>query len=189
MSVAELPTVYMPADLLNMRDGERFELVDGHLVERNMGFISSYVGATVLHLIRVFVDERNLGWVLGADCGYQCFSDEPNKVRKPDVSFIASFRLAGQPLPGGYVRIAPDLAVLVISPKDLDVETDQRVEEYLKAGVRLVWVINPQSRTVLVYRAAGSIIGLRENDELSGEDVLAGFRCPVSAVFALPAGS
>lgn len=65
-------------------------------------------------------------------------------------------------------------------------ETDQRVEEYLQAGVQLVWVINPQSRTVLVYRANGSIIGLREHDEISGENVLPGFRCRVGQLFQLP---
>jgi len=186
MTIADLQTVYTPADLLSMPDGDRFELVDGLLVDRNMGFLSSFVGTVVIRLISPFVAERSLGWVVGADCGYQCFPDELNKVRKPDVSFIALSRLAGQSLPTGFVRIAPDLAVEVISPNDLDVETDQKVDDYLRAGVKLVWVINPQSRTVLVYRADGSIVGLRDHDQLSGEDVVPGFKCPVSDLFALP---
>jgi Uma2 family endonuclease len=186
MSVAEHSALLTPDDLLAMPDGDRFELVDGHLVERYMGFLSSVIGATVIGLIRAYLQECNSGWVAGSDCGYQCFPDEPHKVRKPDVSFIALSRLPQEAMPTGFVRIAPDLAVEVISPNDLDVETDQKVEDYLHAGVKLVWVINPQSRTVLVYRADGSIVGLRDSDELTGETVLPGFRCGVSELFALP---
>src|SRR5688572_24055460 len=101
---------HTPEDLFNMPDGDRFELVDGNLVERNMGFLSSYVGTLLIRLISPICSEGNLGWVLGADCGYQCFPDDPAKVRKPEVSFIALARLSGDPLPGGFVRIAPDLA-------------------------------------------------------------------------------
>jgi Uma2 family endonuclease len=186
MSVAEHQSLITPDDLLTLPDGDRFELVNGHLVERNMGFLSSFIGATVIRILSSFVEQHNLGWVAGADCGYQCFPNDPNKVRKPDVSFIALPRLSQDAVPTGFVRIAPDLAVEVISPNDLNVETDQKVEDYLGAGVKLVWVINPQSRTVLVYRADGSIVGLRDSDEISGEDVLPAFRCQVNELFVLP---
>src|SRR5688572_12715844 len=136
---------YTPEDLLQMPKGERYELVDGNLVERNMGFLSSYVGARLMRLMEARCQPDQQGWVLGPDCGYQCFPDDPSKVRKPDVSFIALARLSGNPLPGAFVRIAPDLAAEVLSPNDLDWETDQRVEDLLSVGVRLVWVINPQS--------------------------------------------
>jgi Uma2 family endonuclease len=186
MCVAEHPVLFTPDDLLAMPDGDCFELIDGHLLERNSGFLSSFIGTTVIRILNSFVEQHKLGWVAGSDCGYQCFPDEPNKVRKPDVTFIALSRLPADAVPTGFVRIAPDLAVEVISPNDLDVETDQKVEDYLHAGVKLVWVINPQSRTVLVYRADGSIVGLRDSDELTGETVLPGFRCGVSELFALP---
>lgn len=175
-----------PDALLMMPDGDRYELVDGHLVERNMGFRSSYIGANLCQLIGSYCRANDLGWFVGSDCGYQCFPDDPNRVRKPDVSFIRRGRLSRDSAPEGHVRIAPDLAVEVLSPNDLDYETDRKVEEYLRAGVRLVWVVSPESRTVLVYRGDGTITGLRESDELSGEDTLPGFRCRVSDLFTTP---
>ncbi|MBV8313618.1 MAG: Uma2 family endonuclease [Planctomycetaceae bacterium] len=175
-----------PDDLLKMPDGERYELVDGRLVERNVSFRSSYIGTRLSHLILLSFGEDPPGWVVSADCGYQCFADKPKLVRRPDISFIRLGRLPGEQLSQGLVRIAPDLAVEVLSPNDLDYETDFKVEEYLRAGVRLVWVVNPESRTILIYRADGSIQGLREPDELSGEDTLPGFRCRVSALFTMP---
>jgi Uma2 family endonuclease len=123
---------------------------------------------------------------MGADCSYQCFPDRPRLVRKPDVSFICLGRLPEEREPEGHVRIPPDLAIEVLSPNDLDYETDEKVAEYLAAGVRLVWVINPEYRTVLVYRADRSIAGAWEEGELDGEDVLPGFKCPARNLFLTP---
>jgi Uma2 family endonuclease len=86
----------------------------------------------------------------------------------------------------GYDDIPPDLVVEVLSPRDIATELDQKVEEFLRAGVRLVWVVNPDTRTVRIHRLDGSISGLHETDELSGEDVLPGFACPVAALFEMP---
>ena len=83
--------------------------------------------------------------------------------------------------------IVPDLAVEVVSPNDLSEEVEEKVDEYLRAGVRLVWVVHPQRKTIRIHRADGTVQDLRQTDELSGEDVIAGFRCPVSEVFRLPA--
>jgi Uma2 family endonuclease len=107
-------------------------------------------------------------------------------VRKPDVSFIRFGRLPGEEVPQGHIPIAPDLAVEVISPNDLAYDIDERVADYLGAGTRLVWVVNPVQRTVLIYRHDGSIAGVREGGELSGEDVVPGFRCPVHSLFITP---
>ena len=134
-------------------------------------------------LIADFAEPHGLGWAFPADCGYQCFPDAPDKVRKPDASFIQRGRLPGEQLHEGHVRIAPDLAVEVVSANDLFDEVEIKVGEYLGAGVRLVWVVNPRTRTGQVYRADGSVTRLREGDELSGEDVLPGFRCRVHDLF------
>ena len=80
--------------------------------------------------------------------------------------------------------LAPDLAVEVISPNDLASEVNEKIDEYLSAGVSLVWVIDPDSKTVSVYRKDGSTARLRESDELSGEDVIPGFSCKVNDIFA-----
>jgi Uma2 family endonuclease len=186
MSTAVSQPAVTPEDLLKMPDGDRYELVDGHLVERDMGFRSSYVGGTLFMLIRDFCERNPLGWAVPADCGYQCFPDQPNRLRRPDASFITLGRLPVEQIPEGHCRIPPDIVAEVLSPNDLDYETDQKIEEYLRVGVRLIWVINPETKTVLIYRADGSIHGLREQDELSGEDVLPGFRCRVGELFVMP---
>ena len=179
---ASSPT-YTPEDLLAMPDGVGYELVDGHLVERNVGAVSSLVSAKLCQHLGNFNDERAIGWVFGIDSGYRCFPDAPNKVRKPDASFIRLERLPAEALPEGFLTIPPDLAAEVVSPNDLAYEIDRKVFEYLKAGVRLVWVINPALRSARIYRADGSISGLTEDDELDGEDVLPGFRRLLRDIF------
>jgi Uma2 family endonuclease len=187
MNTVAVPPPFTPEDLLALPDGDLFELVNGHLVERHIGAESSWVGGELYRLIGTFCRENQSGWVWPADGSFQCFPDRPNLVRKPDVSFIRRGRLPGEQLPRGHIRIQPDLAVEVVSPKDLFTEVEQKVGEYLKVGVRLVWVVNPDSRTVWVFRANGTITRLHEQEELSGEDVLPGFHCQVSALFPPPA--
>jgi Uma2 family endonuclease len=85
-----------------------------------------------------------------------------------------------------YDRLAPDFAAEVISPGDTVSELDQKVEEYLAAGVKLVWVINPRLQVVRVYNPDGRIETLRITDELSGGSVIPGFRCAASALFNRP---
>jgi|SRR5579884_326183 len=182
MSTAPSRTTYTPEDLLNMPEGDRYELVDGQLVEKPMGARSSYVGSRLARFLGNHCDTHNLGEVWGADCGYQCFPSKPSQVRRPDVSFVRRDRRPGGRIPDGHMPVAPDLVAEVLSPNDLDYETDQRVDDYLAAGVKLVWVINPERSTVLIYRGDGTIAGLRENAELDGEDVVAGFRCTVRDV-------
>lgn len=179
-------TRYTPEDLLAMPDGDRYELVDGNLVERNMGAKAGWVANRCGRYLDVFCDEHRQGWVLNAETGYQCFPGSPFKVRKPDVSFIRFGRLPGEELPDGHILIPPDLAVEVVSPNDLAYEVDEKIQEYLEAKVRLVWEVNPKTRTVWVHRLDGSGSKLRETDELSGENVLPGFRCPLCALFPPP---
>ncbi len=85
----------------------------------------------------------------------------------------------------GFCSIAPDLAVEVVSPNDVIEELDEKVEEYLRTGVKLVWVVHPGVKAVQVFRADGSESWLRAPDELSGEDVIPGFRCRVEAFFPM----
>jgi len=176
--------LYTPEDLLKMPDGDKFELVDGRLVERSMGFRSPHVAGRLLFLVGQFDPEQELGWAFPADAGYRCFPN--NRLRRPDFSFVCIDRLSDDRTADGYITFAPDLAVEVISPNDVHYETDRKVQEYLDAGARLVWVLNPDVRTALVYRKDGSIAGLREPGELDGEDVLPGFRCPLASLFKTP---
>jgi Uma2 family endonuclease len=86
----------------------------------------------------------------------------------------------------GHVRIAPDLAVEVVSPNDLFYDVRQKVGEYIAAGVRLVWVVNPDKREIDVYRANGTYQLVQHGDVLSGEDVLTGFSVPLAQIFVPP---
>ncbi len=188
MSVAENKTIYTPEDLLAMPSGKGSELVDGELVEKKMGFRSSHIGGRMFRLLDVHCESHGLGWVLPSETGYQCFPDAPNKVRKPDVSFIRADRLLANEIPEGFATIAPDLAVEVVSPNDLFREVALKISEYLSAGVQLGWVIDPTAEQVHVYHQDGRGTILNRDDELSGEDVVEGFRCKVADLFRPPAG-
>jgi Uma2 family endonuclease len=189
MSTVAAPTRYTPEDLLKMPDGDRYELVDGQLVEHTMSTWSSYVAGKMYGQLDSHCQANKAGWVLPEGTTYQCFPDAPNKVRKADVSFIRRERMSLQQATAeGHLPIYPDLAVEVLSPNDLAYEVDAKVQEYLTAGARLVWVVNPQARTVEVHRPQGTGTILRENDELDGEDVLPGFRCRVGDLFLPPPG-
>jgi Uma2 family endonuclease len=169
-----------------MPDGKSYELVDGQLLERKTGIESSWVGGRLHALLDTFCAEHGIGWVLNSASGYQCFSYDPGRVRRPDVSFVRYGRFPAGVLPEGWARIPPELAVEVVSPNDTAYELDEKLEDYRKAGVPLVWVINPNSRTVRVHRRDGSVIYLREDEELSGEDVIPGFRCVVREMLPRP---
>lgn len=180
-AVAET-TTYTPDDLLKLPDGKHFELVNGQLVERDMSLESCEVAANVIRILGNYVTLRNLGGIYASEVGYQCYPDAPTKIRKPDASFIRRDRVSPE-IMHGHVRIPPDLAVEVVSPGDLYFEVIEKVREYLRAGVKLVWVIDPHSRVVEIYRADGTGGPLDERGELSGEAVIPGFACRVAELF------
>src|SRR5205814_9362527 len=119
-------------------------------------------------------------------CGYQCFGSTFNKVRKPDVSFVTLEKLPERRFSGGYAKFAPDLAIEVISTHDTMEEVELKIEEYLKAGTRSVWVVHPRARVIDVYRHDGTVLRLRENDTLTEPELLPGFACPVNELLPLP---
>lgn len=189
MSILEVePRQYTPEDLLTMAGGDRYELVDGQLVERKTGWKSSWVGGRLFYYLSAHLQANPIGWLAGADGSYQCFPKHPTRVRKPDVSFIRLERLAVDEAPEGHCRLAPDLVAEVVSPNDSYSEVEERIEDYLDAKVRLIWVSDPPTRTARVHRPDGSAKNLKPDDELDGEDVLPGFRCPLASLF-LPPGA
>jgi Uma2 family endonuclease len=187
MSTTVSHTPFTPEDLLNLPDAVRYELVDGNLVERHMGAESSAIAAKIIVLLGMFLRGRRLGELFGSDTSYECFADAPGKVRRADVGFVRLDRLPGGRPPKGHLRVAPDLAVEVVSPNDTSEEVDEKVQEWLAAGVPLVWVVSPAIRAVRVYRPRtapnGRVSLLSFDDTISGEDVLPGFSCPVREFF------
>jgi Uma2 family endonuclease len=187
MSTLASKTQYTPEDLFSMPDGDRYELVAGKLVERNKSFWSSYIAGVIYRLLSIFCLEKKLGWVAPEGTSYQCFPDDLRKVRRADVSFIRLDRLTSERATAeGHMSVVPDLAVEVISRNDISYEVHAKAEEWLSAGVQILWIVNPRTRSVTVRRADGTIGILHENDDLTGENVIPGFRCQVRELFLLP---
>lgn len=115
------------------------------------------------------------------ESGY-ILSEEPATLRGPDVAVVLEPRPSDGG-PGGWVRDAPDVAVEVLSPSDASSAMQQKTLEYLEAGARLVWIVDPEARTVTVHRPDGSANILREHQTLTGEDVLVGFSVEVREIF------
>jgi Uma2 family endonuclease len=178
MSTATTPVT--PDELLRMQDGEAYELVDGELVEREMGAKAAWVAGKIHTALNLYSEGNAGGWAFPDGTGIQCFPCDPGKVRRPDACYIVAGRFERNEIPDGFIRLAPDLVIEVVSPNDSYYEVEQKVGEYLEAGVRLVWVIDPSNRKVKVYRNDGGVIQVDETAELSGEDVLPGFNCRVS---------
>jgi Uma2 family endonuclease len=175
-----------PEELLAMPDAAGYELLDGELTKRNVSVLSGMIASELNRVLGNHCRERTLGWALAADLGYRCFPWSPRTVRKADVSFIRAERLTHDVLSQGHCLIAPDLAVEVVSPNDLVYELDEKVEDYLQAGVNLIWVIHPAVRAVQVFRKDRTVSWLWEHEEPLGEDVVPGFRCLVGSLFPFP---
>lgn len=172
-----------PEELLEMPDAASYELVDGQLVERNASTLSSLVEGLVYVKVQPYVAVNKLGLVWPGTLSIQCFPDNPDQIRRPDLSFVKAERLTPELLQTGHFPIAPDLTAEVVSPGDSAHEVAQKIEDYRNAGVSLIWIIEPVLRIVDIYRKSGLNSRLREGDELLGEDVLPGFRCLVVELF------
>jgi Uma2 family endonuclease len=178
--------IITPEQLAAMPNAKDFELVDGQLVEINMGNKASWVAFELASRLREWVRQNRLGWVFSADTGFRLDPQRPNLLRKPDVSFVRFGRLPNEQPADAYDYLAPDLVAESISPNDTFLEVEEKIDEYLIAGVRLLWIINPDLRTLKVYRLNGTTTTLRNGDEIDGEDVVPGFSCMLSELFELP---
>ena len=174
---------YAPEDLLEIDDRPMPELVDGELLEREMGQESDSIATLLISYLVTFVRANKLGLVNGGQGSYQVFPDDANKVRIPDVSFTRFDRLAGGKPARGHARVAPDLVVEVTSPNDSVKKLDKKIKDFLNAGVSLIWIVYTESQTVLVLRPDGTAGRLQVGDFLDGEDVVPGFRLEVAALF------
>ena len=164
-------------------DGFRYELVKGEL--RRMPPAGSEHGAVIMNIgtpLDQFVKAHGLGVVFGAEMGFKIASD-PDTVRAPDLAFIRRERIPPGGLPRGFWPGAPDLAVEVISPGDTYTEVEEKVNDWLSAGTRMVLVLNPRTRMVTVYTSPTDVVRLTESDTLDGGEVLPGFTCRMAALF------
>lgn len=163
--------------------GKRTELVQGRLVVREPagalhGLVAMSLGAElVAHVERT---GARGGGVFAAETGFKLASN-PDTVRAPDVAFIAKDRLPSRDT-RGYPALAPDLVVEVLSPDDRPGEVLAKVGDWISAGCRLVWVVDPERRVARVYRQDGTEAIVVEPASLDGEDVLPGFSCALAAI-------
>ena len=176
------PTQPVTADeLFHRPDHDRYELVAGALrVCEPPGGTHGQVAARLCYRLTGFVEAERVGVVL-VESGF-ILHRAPDTVRGPDLSFVATGRLPTAGVPASFVPLAPDLAVEIRSPDDRAGAVAEKVTNYLDAGTRLVWVIDPAGRRVTVYRADGSTAELTDSDWLDGETVLPGFRCWIGDV-------
>jgi Uma2 family endonuclease len=163
---------------------KRLELIEGEIQEMSpAGGEHGEVGGDLFGFIWNHVRQNGLGRVTAAETGYILFKDPDGKdtVRAPDVGFVSSER-APQPFTEKYIPMAPDLAVEVVSPGDSADEIETKVTQYLRYGVRMVIVVYPTTKTVLVHTPTG-LKRLTIEDTLDGGDVLPGFTLKVREIF------
>lgn len=161
-----------------------YELVDGQLREKVVSEHSCDVGVEILVLLRTFAKQAGQAKVYSNELGYRCF-ESADTVRFPDVSVVRMEKKGQIGNDPGYMPIPADLVVEVVSPNDLTRKVNEKVKSYLAAGFGLVWVADPDWRYVHVYRPDGSIQLFTENDEITGEQALPGFRAKVADFFAV----
>ena len=172
-------------DLLKLPDDGRFyELLDGELVEMSPpGGAHGKVTLMVGYHLLAHVKANELGEVLAGDPGI-ILRRNPDRVRAPDVCFIARERLPAGGIPAGYLEVVPDFIVEVVSPGDRAAEVQEKAEEWLRAGARLVWVLYPKTRSILAYQGLASARVYADADTITGAPVLPDFSIGVAELFS-----
>ncbi|MGH7551076.1 MAG: Uma2 family endonuclease [Gemmatimonadota bacterium] len=161
----------------------RTELVRGRVVrEPPAAGDHGHLCADVAYHLKGYTEEHGGGIVFGAETGFVLFEDPPT-VRAPDAAFVAAERVPPRELRTGFWRLAPDLAVEIVSPSNTRAEMEAKVSDYLEAGTRLVWILDQRARTVTVHRPGEEIRLLTGTQVLDGGDILAGFRLPLPDLF------
>ena len=171
-------------DLLRMmRKTDRlYELVEGTLVEKTMGYGEGSLAGWILHLIQCYLDEHDLGNVAGADATMRLMK---GLVRLPDVSFVRWEKLPKRQIPEEAIPdLAPDLAIEVLSKSNTRGEMKRKLKEYFLAGTSLVWLVDPHRRIVTVHTAPDVSTVATEADTLDGGAVMPGFLLSVKRIFA-----
>jgi len=189
MTQAVHPIAPTPAEVHRAVHEGGVEFVNGQLVDKSVSKESSRIAASILYFLHDYARKTGQIEVYESSLGYQCFSDEPERWRKPDVSAIRRERLAGLEPDPGLMPIPADLVVEVLSPKDRAYDVSLKTEEYLANGFKLIWEVHPHTRTVVIHRADGSVAKLHEQDDITGEALLPGFKCKVAEFFAVPVGA
>lgn len=182
MTSTVIDRIYTPDEFMRLPDAVAYELVDGHLVERNASEACSRIGARIVHFLMVETEKTHEACVYGPDLTYACVADPAKNLCRANVSVIRKARLEGMD-DVWPMRIPADLVVEVPTRTDKASCVNGKVELYLSSGFGLVWLVYPEQRIIYVHRADGSVSKLREWDEITGEAALPGFRRTVGEIF------
>ncbi len=164
--------------LPNPPDGSQQELFRGEVITMPPpGALHGVTCSKTDRRLGIFVEDNDRGVVTCNDAGFITGRD-PDSVRGPDIAFWSKERLPAVPI--GYIEISPDMLVEVLSPSNTSKQIRAKLQEYFARGVRLVWVIAPEDRTLTIYRTPDEGRLLHETATVTGEDVLPGFECRVS---------
>jgi len=162
------------------RDGKLYELIDGELKEKKVGFKALFIaGQIIARLNAHFYPHEGAA---ASEVMIYCF-ERRRHGRKPDVVYVRLSRLPNNEIPDGDIFVAPDLVVEVLSPGNSGSEVDEKLDEYLGAGVSLVWIVNPDRKTIRVFRQDGTHRLYHASDIIENESALPGFRLVVGEVF------
>src|SRR3989304_4716061 len=160
----------------------RCELVRGELIMMSpAGSQHGWIIGKLTVLLGKFVLAEKLGGIMGAETGFIIRRD-PDTVRAPDVAFIRADRIP-EKLPQGYFDGPPDLAVEVLSPSDRESEVHSKTRDWLDAGCRAVWIVDPETKSVTIYKSTHDIVVLSTADTLIDAQILPGFTMAVSEIF------
>lgn len=186
MATAQTPQrITTVEDLYDLDDEHRYELIRGKLICMSpAGRRHGRIGSRIARLLGNFIEEHGLGEYHGSDTGFVLVRD-PDTVLAPDAAFIRAERLAEleeEP----FVEGPPDLAVEVISPSDRASFILDKVQTYLEAGAREVWIVDPDRRLVVIHHPDGIARTYKEGDTIPGGDLLPGFELPVTEIFQSP---
>jgi Uma2 family endonuclease len=163
--------------------GKRYELVAGELrVMSPSGWRHGQIVSNLHSLLGPHIRANRLGRAFGAETGFRLARD-PDTVRAPDFAFICNERLPSKEPTEAFWPGPPDLAVEVLSPSDRTGEVDEKIEAWLDAGCRSVWIIDPGLATVTIYSSRTEVAVLTAGDTLQGDPVVPGFSCRVDELF------
>lgn len=171
------------AELLETPALGRCELIRGELVKMSpTGYEHGRLAAEIAGILRDFVKPRSLGTITGAETGF-LLERHPDTVRAPDVAFIRSERLPAKKH-RGFFEGPPDLAVEIFSLSDLASDVLSKAHEWLRAGCKTVWVVDPETETITIHESEARTSILGKSDTLSGGEVLPGFSVLIQDIFA-----
>lgn len=163
-------------------DGMRHELIKGELTTMTpAGTEHGKIALWISRILATHIAVNALGDTFVAETGFLIESD-PDTVRAPDFAFIAAARLQS-PTPKGFFHGAPDLAIEVLSPSDRIIEVEDKIQQWLTAGCRQVWIVSPTRQTITIHQNSAQPQVLHPNDDIQSPDLLPGFRVKVKDLF------